>query len=40
MITAIAGHKQTLYISKLYDSVAEIQLLNHIEIQHTVRDVY
>ena len=33
MITAIAGHKQTLHISKLNDRVAEIQLLNHTEIQ-------
>lgn len=33
MITAIAGHKQSLYISQVYDTVAETQLLNHVETQ-------
>lgn len=33
MITATAGHKQTLYISQFYDRAAETQLLNHVETE-------
>lgn len=33
MITAVAGHKQALYISQFHDRVAETQLLNHVETQ-------